>query len=160
MFSKRVRSHKQPDMAARYNLLNDTILCCPNIFCGIKDLLRCCNVIVCTRQQIDGASDIVEIELPTQTHEFALGETILLEDLGDHLKIPASRQVNRIFVPALERLLLREVCRVVDVLVEIDMILNVMLLRVHVLPALQHELALHQTTTAVSYTHLRAHETV
>src|SRR5665811_478124 len=147
MFSKRVRSHEQPYMAARHSLLNDMILCCPNIFCGIKDLLRRRNVVVCTRQQIGGASDIVEIELPAEAHEFAFGKAILLEDLGDHLKIPASRQVNRIFVPALEGLFLREVCRVVDVLIEIDMILNVVLLGVHVLPALQHELALHQTTT-------------
>src|ERR1039458_4218662 len=117
MISQRVCSHKQADMAARYSLLNDTVLCCANIFCGIKDLLRRCNVIVCTRQQIGGTSDIVEIELPTQTHEFALGKTILLEDLADDLKIPASRQVDRIFVPALEGLLLCEVCRIVDVLV-------------------------------------------
>src|ERR1019366_3619548 len=144
VISQRVRSHEQPDMAARHGLLNDTILCSPDIFCGIKDLFRCRDVVVCTRQQIGGASDIVEIELPAEAHEFAFGKTILLEDLGDHLKIPASRQVNRIFVPALEGLFLREVCRVVDVLIEIDMILNVVLLGVHVLPALQHELALHQ----------------
>lgn len=74
MLSKHVRSHKQAYMAARHSLLNDTILCCRNIFCGIKDLLRRCNVIVCTRQQISGASDIVEIELPAQTNEFAFGK--------------------------------------------------------------------------------------
>src|SRR5664280_760040 len=135
MISQRIRTHEQPDMAARYGLLNDTVLCCTNIFCGIKNLLRRCNVIVCTRQQIGGTSDIVEIELAAEPHEFALGKAILLEDLADDLKIPASRQVDRIFVPALEGLLLCEVCRIVDVLVEVDMILNVVLPRIHVLPA-------------------------
>ena len=128
VISQRVRSHEQPDMAARHGLLNDTVLCGPDIFCGIKDLLRCRDVVVCARQQIGGASDIVQIELPAETDELALGKPVLLEDLGDHLKIPASRQVNRVFVPALERLLLGEICRVVDVLVQIDMILNVVLL--------------------------------
>src|ERR1035437_1433899 len=40
MFSQRVRTHKQADMAARHGLLNDTRLCCPNIFCSIKDLFQ------------------------------------------------------------------------------------------------------------------------
>src|SRR5664279_4957150 len=133
-------------MAARYGLLHNSILWCPKIFGGIKDLLRCRDVIVCTRQQISGASNIVEIKLSAQPDEFALGKPVLLEDLGDHLKIPASRQINRIFVPALERLLLGQISRVVDVLVEIDMVLNIVLLRVHVFPALQHVLTLHQTT--------------
>jgi hypothetical protein len=37
----------------------------------------------------------VEIKLSAQPDEFALGKPVLLEDLGDHLKIPASRQINR-----------------------------------------------------------------
>ena len=60
----------------------------------------------------------MEIKLPAQPDEFALGKPILLENLGDHLKVPASRQINRIFVPALECLFFFEICRVVDVLVE------------------------------------------
>src|SRR5665647_240476 len=110
MFPERTRSHEQPDMATRHGLSNDAVFWCSYVLRGIKDLLRRRNVVVCTRQQIGGASDIVEIELPAEAHEFALGKAILLENLGDHLKIPASRQVNRIFVPALEGLFLGEVC--------------------------------------------------
>jgi hypothetical protein len=47
-------------------------------------------------------------------------------------------------VPALERLPLREVYWIVDVLVEVDVIPHVALLRANVLPALQQELAFHQ----------------
>ena len=114
MFSKRVRPHEQPYMAARHSLLNDMILCCPNIFCGIKDLLRRRNVVVFTCQQIGGAGDVVEIEPPAEAYEFAFGKAILLEDPVDHLNIAASRQINQIFVPALEGVFLREVWRVAE----------------------------------------------
>ena len=109
MISQRIRSHEQPDMAARYGLLNDTVLCSPYIFCRIKDLFWRRDVIVRARQQIGGAGDIVQIELAAEAHEFALRKAILLEDLADHLEIPASRQVNRIFIPALEGLFLGEI---------------------------------------------------
>ena len=96
----------------------------------------CSGVVMSSSAPASGASDIVEIKLPAEADEFAFGKTILLEDLADHLQIPASWQVNRIFVPALERLLLGQISRVVDVLVEIDMVLNIVLLRVHVFPTL------------------------
>ena len=99
-------SHKKPDMAARYGLLHDFTFRRSEIFGGIKDLLSCRDVITRARQQIRGASDIVEIKSSAQPDEFALGKPILFEDLGDHLKVPASRQINRIFVPALECLFL------------------------------------------------------
>src|SRR5450631_421029 len=146
MIFQRAGSHEQPDMAPRHGLLHDPVLCSSDVLCGIKDLLHCCNVIVGPRQQVDGALDIVQIELAAETDEFAFGKTVLLENLGNHLEIPASRQVNRIFVPALERLFLCKIGRVVDVLIEIDVILNVVLPGVHVLPALQHELAHHHAT--------------
>src|SRR5579859_3521918 len=94
---------------------------------------------------MDWANDISQVEPATQADERALGKTVLLEELHDDLEIPAARQIDRILVPALERLLLGDVGGVVDMLVEIDMVLNVVLLRVHVLPPLQHELALHQS---------------
>ena len=131
-------------MAARYGLLNDTVLCRPDIFRGIEDLFRCRDVVVCARQQIGGTSDIVQIELAAEADEFALGNAVLLEDLIDHLEIPTSRQVNRIFVPALEGLFLGEIGGVVDVFIKVNMILDVVLPGVHVFPSLQHELALHQ----------------
>src|SRR5450830_1217457 len=109
MLFQGARSHEQPDMAARHRLLNDAVLWRSEIFGGIKDLLRRRDVIVCTRQQIGGTSNIVEIKLPAQPDEFDLGKPVLLEYLGDHLKIPASRQINRIFVPALERFLLGQI---------------------------------------------------
>src|SRR5487761_2092264 len=121
MISQRIRPHEQPDMAARHDLLNDTVLRRADKFGGIEDLLRRRNVVVRASEQISGAGDVVEIELAAEADEFAPGKAILLENLVDHLKIPASRQVDRIFIPALERLLLCEVCRVVDMLIEVDM---------------------------------------
>jgi hypothetical protein len=90
MIPQRVRSHEQPDMAAWYGLLNDTILGGPDIFRSSKDLFRRRDVVFCARQQIGGTSDIVQIELPTEADEFAPGKAVLLEDLADHLEIGAS----------------------------------------------------------------------
>ena len=72
----------------RHNLLNDAILRRPEIFGGIKDLFGGRNVIVCAGQQIGGASDIVEIKLPAQADERALGKPIFLEQLAHHLQVP------------------------------------------------------------------------
>jgi len=66
VISQRACSHEQAYMAARYGFLDDTVLCGADIFRGIEDLLRCRDVIVCARQQIGGASDIVQIELPAE----------------------------------------------------------------------------------------------
>ena len=66
-------------MAPRYGLLHNVSLRRSEIFCGIQDLLGCRDVVVCTRQQIGGASDVVEIELPSQPDEFALGKPVPLK---------------------------------------------------------------------------------
>ena len=79
-----------------------------------------------------------------KAHECALGEPILFEKLGDGLKIPAPWHIDWVFVPAAKGFLFGEVSWIVNMLVKIDMILNIMLLRMHVLPALQHEFAPHQ----------------
>lgn len=76
MISQRIRPHEQPDMAARHNLLNDTVLRRADKFGGIEDLLRRCNVIICACQQIGGASNIAEIELAAEADEFAPGKAI------------------------------------------------------------------------------------
>ena len=53
-------------MTAGHNLLNDTVLRGADILGGIENLLRCRNVIVGACQQIGGASDVAEIELPPE----------------------------------------------------------------------------------------------
>jgi hypothetical protein len=58
------------------------------VFSGIKALLGRRDVIVCARQQIGGASDIVKIKPPTKPDELPLREPVLLEQLLDHLEIP------------------------------------------------------------------------
>src|SRR5579864_4000857 len=132
------RTHEQPDMPSGNSLFHNAGFRCSEIFGGIKDLLCRRDVVIRPRQQIDGTLDVEEIERATQPDEFAPGQQILFEDLIDDLKIPTPRQVDRVLVPALECLFLFEIFRVVHVLVEIDMVLNIMLPRVHVLPPLQH----------------------
>jgi hypothetical protein len=52
MISQRIRSHKQPDMTAGHNFLNDTVLRRADIIGGIENLLGRRNVIVGACQQI------------------------------------------------------------------------------------------------------------
>ena len=120
--------------------------------CGVEDLFGRRDIVGGARQQVGRAGDVTQVELAAETDELALGEPILLEELGYHLEIPTPRQVNRVFVPAVERLFLGEIGRVVDVLVKIDVVLDVMLLGVHVLPARQHVFTQHQT--AAKFDHL------
>src|SRR5258708_31378569 len=86
----------------------------------------------------------MQIEPSSEPLKCSFSQAVLLEELGDHLQVPTARQVNRILVPALERLLLFNVNGIIDVLMKIDVVFNIVLLRVYVLPALKHESSLHQ----------------
>ena len=59
----------------------------------------------------------MKIEPAPKAYECALGEPVLLEKLGDDLKIPPAREIDWVFVPAVKGFLFREVGRIVDMLV-------------------------------------------
>jgi len=129
-------------MAARYGFLDDTVLCGADIFRGIEDLLRCRDVIVCARQQIGGQVILCRSSFRPRPMNSPLARRFSLKIwlITWRYQRPG-RSIG--FRTSSRRSLLREVCRVVDVLIEIDMILNVVLLGVQ-FSSLQHELALHQ----------------
>ena len=92
-----------------------------------------------------GAGDVRRLSVRPKPTNLPLAKRFSLNNSRDHLEIPAPRQIDRIFVPALERLLFREIgadprCARRD---RCDPGCNARL-GMHVLPALQHELALHQ----------------
>jgi hypothetical protein len=89
---------------------------------GIQNLLRCRDVIGRTCQQVGRAGDVVKIKLATQAGELAPGQPVFREDLRDRLEKPASREVDRVLVPALECLPFGKLHRVVDLVVQVDVI--------------------------------------
>src|SRR5579883_3583789 len=119
---ERVAAHEQPDVAAGDHRLLDLRLGRAEIFLGVEHLLARRDVVGLAGEQVDRAGHVLEVEPLAEPDELASGESVLLEQLDDRLKIEATRQVDRALVPARERLLLGEVRRVVDVLVEIDVL--------------------------------------
>src|SRR5271170_1131531 len=75
------------------------------------------DVIRRTGYVISRTGDIAEVQFPAEADKLTLGETVLLEQLCDHLQIPTSRQVYRVFIRTLERLFLGEVSGVAGMLV-------------------------------------------
>jgi len=65
--------------------------------------------------------------------------------LVDDLEIHAARQIDGALVPAREALLLAQIFRVVDVLVQVDVFFEVVLKGVHVFVGGEHELAPHES---------------
>jgi len=89
-------------MAARYRLLHDAVPRRAQIFCGIQDLLRRCDIVTSPREEIGWACYVTQAKLTAQTDKLALSKLIFLKELLDHLKVPATRQIDRVFIPALE----------------------------------------------------------
>ena len=84
------------------------------------------------------------IELATQANGLALSKPVLLKELLEELRVPVTRWVDWVLVPALKGFFLRQARRIVDMFVQIDVVLHIALLGMHVLPALRHVLALFQ----------------
>lgn len=146
MLLERPRPHEETDMPAWDGLLDDLILRGSNIIGCAENLLRRLYVICLATKKVDRACYRMKIEFPAQCHEFSFRQTVLLEDLLDCLEILAARQVERMFIPAVENLLFLDVSWVVDMFVQVYMILDIMLRGMHILPTLQHAFTLHQAT--------------
>lgn len=99
------------NMPARNQFLLDRRRRCAEIFDRVEDLLRRGDVVRFAGKEVDGTDDVFEIETPTEPDKVALGQPVLLEQLDDGLEIPPARQVDRVLVPALERLLLFQIKR-------------------------------------------------
>ncbi len=123
--------------AGTMDLLADGIRC-------VQHLLGRDDIVIGARHQIGGASNRAKVQFPAKPDEFSLRQPVFNEQLLSGLKIPAARQIDRIFVPAGEGLFLGNIDRIVDMLVEIDVILDVVLCGVQVFPPLQHEFSFHQ----------------
>ena len=67
------------------------------IFCGIEDLFRRRDVVGGAGKEVSRTGDVPQIELAAETDELAFGEAVLLEQLGNHLKVPTSGQVQSDF---------------------------------------------------------------
>ena len=98
---------------------------------------KTCSVVVMSSEvackKVYWTSDILEFPAAPETHERSFRKPVLLEQPHDGLKIKASRQIDRIFIPALECLFLLQIDRVINVLVKVDMLLNVRIFARHVL---------------------------
>ena len=62
------------------------------------------DLVALSREEVNGASDRLEVQAAAEPHELALGETVLLKELADRFQLPAPGRVERIFVPAVEHL--------------------------------------------------------
>jgi hypothetical protein len=134
-------------VAARNKLLLDLVLRSAEILLGVKNLLLSGDIVGIAGEQIDGACDVLQVQTTAEADECPLGETVFLEQLPDDLQVPTPWQVDRVFVSAGESFFLGHIGRIIDVLVEIDLVLKIMLFGMHVLPPLQHEFPLHQAVT-------------
>ena len=61
------------------------------------------------------------------------------------MRIVAARQIDCVLVPSLEPFAARDVALVRDVCIEVDVFLEILLVRMHVLPAGEHDIAAHQS---------------
>ena len=83
-------AHEQPDVAAGNGFLSDAIFRRPDVFRGVEHLFRRRDVVGRAGEQIGRTGDAAQIEFSPQADELALGQTVLHEQLFDHLKIPAA----------------------------------------------------------------------
>ena len=128
-------------MAPRHQGLGDLVLGRAQALFGVENLFLGRDVVARAGEEIDGARDVAEREPPAETDEAALEQAVFLEELGDDLKVPSARQVDRRFVPPLEGLELARVLRIVDVLVECEVLVDVLLVGVHALEPGEHVVA-------------------
>ena len=147
-------------MAARNQLLLDPLFRRSEISFRVEHLLAGRDVVRLAGQQIGRASDRLEIQAAAEANELALGEAVLLEELMDRLKIPAPRQVEWVLIPPREDFALGDKSRIVEVFVKVDVLLDVMLIGMHVLPSLEHELAPHQSPAELYQVLIERHRRV
>jgi hypothetical protein len=106
-------------MAARDKVLLDAVLRRAEKHLGVEDLLLGRNIVRLAGPQIRRAGYVLQVQPATEADEASFGETVLLEELDDRLKIPAARQIDRVLLPAFEGLFLPEIGGVVDVLINV-----------------------------------------
>jgi hypothetical protein len=73
------------------------------------------------------------------------------------LQIVAAGQIDCVFVPSLEAFGTGDVALVRDVLIEIDVFLQILLFRMHVLPAGEHDLTAHEPAACSDKVAVEAH---
>src|SRR5271166_4995741 len=91
-------------MTAGNQLLLDPIFRGSDEVLRRENLLAGRDVVALAGEEVKGTCDRLEVQAAAEPHELALGEAVLLEELADRVQIPAPGQVERIFIPAVERL--------------------------------------------------------
>jgi hypothetical protein len=91
-------------MTARNGLPDNLALRSSNVLRCVEHLFGRGDVISGSRQQVNRARDVAQVEPLAQTHELPLGEGVVLEELLDCLQVPAPGQIERGFIPAREGL--------------------------------------------------------
>jgi len=103
---------------------------------GSEHLFHGRDVVSLAGEQEDRHRNVVKRKPTTKAVELASGKAVLLGEQADRLPIIATGQIDRMLTPALEALGASQARAILDMLVMIDELTEVMLARMHILPAL------------------------